>query len=334
MHLACALRDLGRERAPHKNGARGLGGGSGSLRYNRGTGDWIPEMSHWVRRPQAGLSLRSLLVSLAALGALALTGAPSRSAASARADDPAAPAAAPRLAALPLLRQQAQDEGTVRVIVELDASFTPEGELRTEAKVEEQQQEIEQVQQELLESLPPTEGEARTRRDVRVRSRTSCWKSTQPGWKHWPTTRPWPTSRKTFPLRRCWPRAFPSSAPMTPGHAGYTGAGQVIAILDTGVDKNARLPRRQGCGRGLLLHHRPGQRFDLALPQPGRERRPDRGWQRGELPGRDQRVRPWHPRRGHRGREGHSLRRRQGRQPALPSRCSRASTTRSAQPTG
>ena len=188
------------------------------------------------RRPPAGISTRSVLVSLAALGALALTGAPSRSAVSARADGPAAPDSAPRLAALPHLRQQAQDEGTVRVIVELDASFTPEGELRTDSQVEEQQEEIEQAQEDLIESLPLAEGEVASAETfesipyvvVEVDAAGLEALADNPAVAGIQEDVPSPPllaeSIRIIGADEAWA-------------VGYTGAGQVVAILDTGVDK-------------------------------------------------------------------------------------------------
>jgi len=178
--------------------------------------------------------LRLILPWILVSALLVAAARPGQSTEAARAsEDLAAPSA---LRELQSLRVLAQEEDTVRVIVELDTSFTPEGELGTEAKVDEQQQEIEQVQQELLQSLPPAEGEVAPPETfesipyvvLEVDAAALEALADNPAVANIQADVPAP------PLLA---ESIPIIGADDAWAAGYSGAGQVIAILDTGVEK-------------------------------------------------------------------------------------------------
>ena len=148
-----------------------------------------------------------------------------------------APVASPRLLAPvgPELLTQVQQSGAVRVIVGLKVPFQPEGDLPNAADAAQQQQGITRAQQALLgkpalrnarnvktfEYIPflATEVDAATlaalAADPDVTSITEDRLAK-------------PTLAESVPLIG-GPQAYA---------AGYTGAGQTVAVLDTGVDKN------------------------------------------------------------------------------------------------
>jgi hypothetical protein len=138
---------------------------------------------------------------------------------------------------LQALRALAQEEATVRVIVELDTSFTPEGELRSETQVEEQQQEIEQVQEDLIESLPPTEGEAAPAETFESIPYVVL-EVDAAGLEALAANPAVADIQEDVPSPPLLAESIPIIGADDAWAAGYTGAGQVVAILDTGVDEN------------------------------------------------------------------------------------------------
>ncbi len=138
--------------------------------------------------------------------------------------------------ALPALALQAQEEGTVRVIVELDVPFVPEGELPSEAKVEDQQENIGDAQDELLDSLAPSEGEA-----VAVETFEAIpyvvLEVDAAGLQALAENPAVTDIQQDVPSPPLLAESTHIIGADAAWAAGYTGAGQVIAILDTGVDK-------------------------------------------------------------------------------------------------
>jgi len=138
---------------------------------------------------------------------------------------------------LAALRALAQEDGTVRVIVELDVAFVPEGELGSKRRAEGQQQAISDAQDELLADLPAEPGEATPVATfesipyvvLEVDAAGLDALADNPGVTeiHQDLLSP-PLLEESVPLigaDDAWA-------------AGYTGAGQGIAVLDTGIDKS------------------------------------------------------------------------------------------------
>ncbi len=168
---------------------------------------------------------------------------------------------------LKVLRALAQDEGTVRVIVELDIPFTPEGELSTGAKVAVQQQEIEQAQQEVLDSLPPAEGEPAPPRTFDAIPYVVL-EVDAAGLEALADHPAVADIQQDIPSPPLLAESIPIIGADDAWAAGYTGAGQVIAILDTGVDKTHEFLQGKVVGEACFSTTAPANGSTSLCPMP------------------------------------------------------------------
>ena len=131
------------------------------------------------------------------------------------------------------LLQTAREEGSVRVIVELDISFQPEAALLSDSRVAGQYAQIAETQQDVLESLA-----TRTISNVRTYETVPYLALTVDEAGLLLLT-DLPNVRAVHEDRLHKPSLDESThiigAPSVWG-AGYTGAYQAVALLDTGVD--------------------------------------------------------------------------------------------------
>ena len=130
------------------------------------------------------------------------------------------------------LASQAAEEGTVRVIVQLDLPFEPESQLETPGAVQMQQMRIQQTQAQLLESLAENEV---TQTAVFQTIPFMALEVDSDGLAALAALPEIVSIEADIPV----PPALSSSIPVIGADdawaSGYTGAGQTVAILDTGV---------------------------------------------------------------------------------------------------
>ncbi|HYH87554.1 MAG TPA: S8 family serine peptidase, partial [Pyrinomonadaceae bacterium] len=132
------------------------------------------------------------------------------------------------------LREKAQAAGAVRVIVGLRSGFEPEGELPTFAAVQAQRRGISDAQDELLARLPATG------RGSITRFETVPYIALEVDADGVQALRASPVVTSIVEDVHI-PPALAESVPLigapTAWAAGFSGAGQTVAVLDTGVDK-------------------------------------------------------------------------------------------------
>lgn len=181
-------------------------------------------MSNLLARIQK--SLKPLFLSITLLAGLALLlGRPAAGAAQ----------ATPELENLSELMQTAQLNGNVRVIVQLDVAFRPEGELAQSHAIQSQQQLIDGAQSIVLEEM------AGANASFIAAFGTIPYMALTVDAAALETLAGLPVVvaiQEDVPV----PPDLTTSVPTIGGEqaraAGYTGAGQAVAILDTGVDKS------------------------------------------------------------------------------------------------
>ncbi|VAW43045.1 hypothetical protein MNBD_CHLOROFLEXI01-4113, partial [hydrothermal vent metagenome] len=133
------------------------------------------------------------------------------------------------------LAAQAEENGSIRVLVQLDLPFRAEGELETDAAVQAQQANIDGLQNMVLEQM------ADTNTAVIATFKYIPYLALELDAAALETLAALPAVvaiEEDIPV----PPALSSSIPVIGADAawsvGYTGAGQTVAILDTGVDTN------------------------------------------------------------------------------------------------
>jgi subtilisin len=133
------------------------------------------------------------------------------------------------------LIQKAQIEGTVRILVELDLSFFPEGKLPSKMAVQQQRVSIRQAQQALIQSL-------RIEPDRLVRKFKYVPQlviDANPSQIAALSLNPWVRSMHEDKLVGLdLALSVPYIGANNAWAEGYTGEGQVVAILDSGVDSD------------------------------------------------------------------------------------------------
>jgi subtilisin len=140
--------------------------------------------------------------------------------------------APPKTIDSPGLLKKAEDEGSVRVIVGLEADFEPEGKL-SQARADEQRQDIEGAREGLRSELEETE--FRTMREFETIPYVALEVSPE-------ALEALERSPKVSSIHedRALPAALAESVPHLQApdmwQANYSGHGQTVAILDTGVD--------------------------------------------------------------------------------------------------
>lgn len=146
-----------------------------------------------------------------------------------------APSWIPKQRVLPALMARAEREGAVRVIARLDAPFAPEGTLTGAQAVTGQRGAIQRLQDQLLGSL------AGTASRLVARYRFIPYLALEVDSAGLAALRDHPSVlalEEDVPV----PPTLASSIPVIGADdawaAGYTGSGQVVAVLDTGVDKS------------------------------------------------------------------------------------------------
>lgn len=136
---------------------------------------------------------------------------------------------------LQTLRSQAEKNGTIRVIVGVRAPFAPEGRLSPDAAIE-QRGDIERAQSSVLKQFSPAFGQPKSAK----RFNTIPFLALEVDQAEFDTlvAHPDVTSIQEDALDRpLLAESGPLIGASTAWASGYTGSGQTIAILDTGVDK-------------------------------------------------------------------------------------------------
>ncbi len=132
------------------------------------------------------------------------------------------------------LRMKALSAGTVRVIVEMRTSFQPEGDLRTVGAVQKQRRDIASSQENLLRETPGILNDSVKRFEFVP---YLAFETSIAGLDHLRTSADVTNIFEDVALPATLAESVPLIGAPAAWAAGFSGAGQTVAILDTGVDK-------------------------------------------------------------------------------------------------
>ncbi len=133
------------------------------------------------------------------------------------------------------LRMKALSAGTVRVIVELRTEFQPEGILRTSTAVQKQRRDIASSQESLLRETPGILTDSIKRFDYVP---YLAFETSVTGLDHLRTSAEVTNIFEDVAVPPTLAESVPLIGAPAAWTAGFSGAGQTVAILDTGVDKS------------------------------------------------------------------------------------------------
>jgi subtilisin family serine protease len=132
------------------------------------------------------------------------------------------------------LKEKAQSQGSVRVIVGLRADFQPEGNLAKATDVVQQRARIASVQELLVQKMPGIVAGSLKRFEFIP---YMALETNAAGVDHLRASEDVVSITEDIPLPATLAESVPLIGAPTAWAAGFSGAGQVVAILDTGVDK-------------------------------------------------------------------------------------------------
>jgi subtilisin len=136
--------------------------------------------------------------------------------------------------ALSALQKKASRDGSVRIIVQLDASFTPEGALKS-AQAQQQRQGIAQAQAALLNRIPANHILNHQKFNY---TPLLAMEVTSSGLQTLMVSSGWTQIQEDKQYRMNLSQSAPLVGSTLIQSQGFGGAGQTIAIIDTGVDAN------------------------------------------------------------------------------------------------
>jgi hypothetical protein len=136
--------------------------------------------------------------------------------------------------ALLALQEKASREGSVRIIVQLDTSFTPEGALKS-AQARQQRLGIARAQTVLLNRIPA--GQIRSHREFSY-TPLMAMEVTPAGLQTLMAGSGWTQIQEDKQYKLTLDDSAPLIGSTSIQSQGFGGAGQTIAVLDTGVDRN------------------------------------------------------------------------------------------------
>lgn len=153
------------------------------------------------------------------------------------------------------------------MIVELDVPFVPEGELGSQRRAEGQQQEIVQARDELLSALTAGTGEAAAVETFEAVPYVVLEVSPE-GLDQLAESPMVANIQQDLPAPPLLAESIPLIGADEAWAAGFTGAGQVIAILDTGVDKTHEFLQGKVVGEACFSTTAPASGSTSLCPMP------------------------------------------------------------------
>jgi subtilisin family serine protease len=136
--------------------------------------------------------------------------------------------------ALSALQEKASRDGSVRIVVQLDTSFTPEGNLKS-AQARQQRLGIAQAQAALLDRIPADQ--IRNHREFSF-TPLMAMEVTSSGLQTLMAGSGWTQIHEDKQYRMSLAQSAPLVGSTLIQSQGFGGAGQTVAVIDTGVDAN------------------------------------------------------------------------------------------------